>query len=64
MVPLCFQHSSWVLWHRFVILAGLAMDKYKTTIYILRQTGSDMVLLLFILLNWANRKRQQLQWWE
>lgn len=64
MAPLCFQHSGWVLWHRFVILAVLAMDKYKTTIYILRQTGSDMMLLLFALLNWANRKRQQLQWWE
>lgn len=64
MVPLCFQHSGWVLWHCFVILAVLAMDKYKTTIYILRQTGSYMVLLLFTLLNWANRKRQQLQWWE
>ena len=51
----------YVLWQEFVILAVLAMDKYKTTIYILRQTGSDLVLLLFALLNWANRKRQQLQ---
>jgi len=23
-----------------------------------------MALPLFALLNWANRKRQQLQWWE
>lgn len=40
------------------------MDKHKRTIYIPRQTGSDMALPLFALLNWANRKRQQLQWWE
>lgn len=40
------------------------MDKHKRTIYILREIGSDMALLLFALLNWANRKEQQLQWWE
>lgn len=27
MAPLCFQHNGWVLWHRFVILAALAMNK-------------------------------------
>lgn len=62
--PFVFSAQCPGLWHCFVILAVLAIDKHRRTIYIPRQTGSDMVLLLFSLLNWANRKRQQLQWWE